>query len=125
MLDDLPLIAEDHETNFTVTRDYLENNGYQVFLAHDGREVLTKVEEVFPDIILMDIQMPNLNGFDATRRLRADPRFAALPIIALTAFAMPGDRERCLEAGMNEYLSKPVKLQELEQTIERFLNIPI
>ncbi len=116
------LLAEDYETNILATRDYLESRGYQVFIARDGREVLSKANEVFPDIILMDIQMPNLNGFDATRRLRADPRFAALPIIALTAFAMFGDRERCLDAGMNEYLSKPFKLKELEQMIEQFLH---
>ncbi len=66
--------------------------------------------------------MPHINGFEATRLLRADPRFAAVPIIALTAFAMPGDRERCLEAGMNEYLSKPVRLKELIQMIENFLS---
>jgi PAS domain S-box-containing protein len=116
------LLAEDHETNILATRDYLESRGYQVFIARDGREVLSKANEAFPDIILMDIQMPNLNGFDATRRLRADPRFATLPIIALTAFAMSGDRERCLDAGMNEYLSKPFKLKELEQMIEQFLH---
>lgn len=116
------LIAEDHEVTILATRDYLETRGYQVFIARDGREALSKAEEVFPDIILMDVQMPQLNGLEATRRLRADPRFATLPIIALTAFAMPGDRENCLEAGMNEYLSKPVKLKELEKMIEEFLN---
>jgi PAS domain S-box-containing protein len=119
------LIAEDYETNFIVIRDYLENCGYRVFFVHDGEEVFSKVEEVSPDLILMDIQMPRVNGFEATRRLRADMRFAALPIIAVTAFAMSGDRERCLEAGMNEYLSKPVKLKELAQMIGRLLNIPI
>jgi CheY-like chemotaxis protein len=70
----------------------------------------------------MDIQMPDLNGIEAARRLRSDPRFATLPIIALTAFAMAGDRERCLEAGMSEYLSKPIKLKELERLIESFLS---
>jgi CheY-like chemotaxis protein len=119
------LLAEDNEANVLVTRDYLENRGYQVFIVRDGREVFTKVEEIMPDIILMDIQMPGLNGIEATHRLRTDPRFATLPIIALTAFAMSGDRERCIEAGMNEYLSKPVKLKDLERMIERFLNSPI
>jgi CheY-like chemotaxis protein len=119
------LIAEDNETNVLVTRDYLESRGYQVFIARTGREVSEKAEEVMPDLILMDIQMPDLNGIDATRRLRADPRFATLPIIALTAFAMSGDRERCLEAGMNEYLSKPVKLKELERVIERLLSASV
>lgn len=116
------LIAEDNETNVIATRDYLESRGFQVFIAHDGKEVLSKAEEISPDIILMDIQMPEINGIDVTRRLRADPRFATLPIIALTAFAMSGDRERCLEAGMDEYLSKPARLKELAQLIERLLN---
>ncbi|MFN8381713.1 MAG: ATP-binding protein [Anaerolineales bacterium] len=117
------LIAEDNESNVLATRDYLENLGYQVFIARDGQEVFSKAIEIVPNIILMDIHMPNLDGFEATRRLRADSRFATLPIIALTAFAMTGDRERCLEAGMDEYLSKPVKLKELAQLIERMLKI--
>jgi len=116
------LIAEDHETNILATRDYLENCGYQVFVARDGRETLSKIEEILPDLVLMDIQMRHFNGLEATRRLRTDPRFADLPIIALTAFAMPGDRERCLEAGMSEYLSKPVKLKTLRAMVAQFLN---
>jgi CheY-like chemotaxis protein len=68
------------------------------------------------------VQMPHIDGFEATRRLRANPRFASVPIIALTAFAMPGDRERCLEAGMNEYLSKPISLKALVQMIEQLLD---
>ena len=117
------LLAEDNETNVLATRDYLESRGYHVFVARDGREMLAKAQEVSPDIILMDIQMPDLNGIEATRRLRSDLRYATLPIIALTAFAMIGDRERCLEAGMNEYMSKPVKLKELEYVIERLLKL--
>ncbi|MFN8384004.1 MAG: PAS domain S-box protein [Anaerolineales bacterium] len=116
------LLAEDNDANVTVIKDYLESRGYQVYAVHDGRDVLSQAEEIFPDIVLMDIQMPSVNGFEATSRLRADPRFAAVPIIALTAFAMSGDRERCLEAGMNEYLSKPVKLKELKQMIENLLD---
>ncbi|MBI5826025.1 MAG: PAS domain S-box protein [Chloroflexi bacterium] len=118
------LLVEDNEANIMVTLDYLENAGYQVFLASDGGDVLSKAELVLPNIILMDIQMPNVNGFEATRRLRSDPRFVSVPIIATTAFAMPGDRERCLAAGMDEYLSKPIKLKELKQMIERFLDKP-
>ena len=115
------LLAEDNEANVIVLKDYLESCGYEVMIADDGREVLSKAEEILPDIVLMDIQMPTVNGFEASRRLRANPRFDSVPIIALTAFAMPGDRERCLAAGMNEYLSKPVKLKELVQLIEKFL----
>ncbi|MBL8080875.1 MAG: PAS domain-containing protein [Anaerolineales bacterium] len=106
-------IAEDNEANIMVVRDYLEHFGYQVFVARNGREVLANVQEVSPHLILMDIQMPELDGFEATRTLRSMPGFATVPIVALTAFAMPGDRERCLEAGMNEYMSKPVNLRLL------------
>ncbi len=115
------MIADDNEANVMMVQDYLESLGYQILVAHDGEEALLKAQEFFPDLILMDIQMPKVNGFEATYRLRADPRFASVPIIALTAFAMPGDRERCLEAGMEEYLSKPVRLKELTQMIENFL----
>ncbi len=118
------LLAEDNEANMLIVKDYLEGFGFPVFVAQNGMEAIEKALEVFPDIILMDIQMPTVNGFEATRRLRTDPRFDSIPIIALTAFAMPGDRERCLEAGMNEYLSKPVKLKELKQMIEGFLDHP-
>jgi PAS domain S-box-containing protein len=116
------LLADDNEANVMMIQDYLEGYGYQVFTAHDGRGILSKIEECSPHIILMDIQMPHVDGYEATSRLRADPRFASVPVIALTAFAMPGDRERCLKAGMNEYLSKPVKLKELVLMIEGFLN---
>lgn len=116
------LLADDNEANVMIVQDYLEHCGYQVFIASDGREALARADEISPDIILMDIQMPQVNGFEATRRLRSDLRFDSVPIIALTAFAMPGDRERCLAAGMNEYLSKPVRLKVLKQMIERFLD---
>ena len=93
-----------------------------MIVAQTGEEAIATAKSHQPNLILMDIQMPNVNGFDATRLLRADPRFATLPIIAVTAFAMSGDRERCLEAGMNEYFSKPVKLKALEQMIVQLLN---
>jgi len=115
------LLAEDNETNVLVLKDYLEYRGYEVVVAHNGVEVFAILEEITPRIILMDIQMPDMDGLEATRRLRDNPRFASMPIIALTAFAMPGDRERCLEAGASEYLSKPVSLKALKQMIETFL----
>lgn len=115
------LLVEDNESNIMLTRDYLENCGHQVFEARHGGEALKKAEEVSPDLILMDVQMPEMDGMEATRRLRANPRFASVPIIAVTAFAMSGDRERCLAAGMNDYISKPFKLKEVSQLIERFL----
>ena len=75
-----------------------------------------------PDIILMDIQMPVMDGLEATRLIRAEPKLAKVPIIALTARAMQGDQERCLEAGANQYLSKPVDLEQLGEVIRRFLD---
>ncbi|MCE9645725.1 MAG: PAS domain S-box protein [Chloroflexi bacterium] len=114
------LIAEDNETNVMVVRDYLEHFGYEVFVAGNGREVLANVQNISPHLILMDVQMPDLNGFETTIHLRSLPEFASVPIIALTAFAMPGDRERCLAAGMNEYLSKPVNMRALLELIKKF-----
>jgi signal transduction histidine kinase/PAS domain-containing protein len=116
------LLAEDNDANVMMVKDYLENHGYQIFVAHHGGEVLEKAVEISPDLILMDIQMPKIDGLEATRRLRTIPGFATLPIIALTAFAMPGDRERCLEAGANEYLAKPVNLKRLLSMISEFLS---
>ena len=118
------LLAEDNIANIMTIGDYLESRGYQVAVAHDGLEAIKKAEDLQPDIILMDVQMPALDGLEATRHLRALPRFTTTPIIALTALAMPGDRERCLGAGANEYMSKPVSLKELAKTIKQLLKQP-
>ncbi len=115
------LLAEDNAANVLTIGDYLENYGYQVVVAHDGLEALDKAEQAHPDIILMDIQMPVMDGLESMRRLRANPRFASTPIIALTAIAMPGDRERCLKAGANEYMSKPASLKKLVTSIKQLL----
>jgi PAS domain S-box-containing protein len=115
------LLAEDNEINSRVVAEYLMSRGYTVFTAQNGEEVLEKAAQKPPGIILMDIQMPKMDGLEAMRRLREDPRFASTPIIALTALAMPGDRERCLEAGANEYMSKPVSLRSLVHSIQRLV----
>ncbi len=115
------LLVEDNEINLMVTSDFLENYGYHVIKAENGLDALQFARESQPDLVLMDIQMPGLDGLEAIRELREIHAFDAVPIIALTALTMPGDRERCLKAGANEYLSKPVSLRELRQTIERLL----
>jgi len=117
------LLAEDNMSSILTIGEYLESYGYQMVVAHDGIEALEKAEAINPDIILMDIQMPAMNGFEAIVRLHENVRFATTPIIALTALAMPGDRERCLLAGASEYMSKPVSLKSLRQNIENFLRV--
>ncbi len=113
------LLAEDNEANIEAVRSYLEDLGFEVAVARDGLETLRLAEISPPDVVIMDIQMPNLDGLEATRRLREMPEFSRLPIIALTALAMPGDRERCLEAGADIYLSKPVGMKHLVDTLHR------
>ncbi|HKI54479.1 MAG TPA: ATP-binding protein [Anaerolineales bacterium] len=115
------LLAEDNMANTLTVGEYLESHGYEVVNAHDGLEAVQMAEKTKPDIILMDIQMPVMDGLEAIHRLRAIPRFASTPIIALTALAMPGDRERCIEAGANEYMSKPVSLRQLAGIINDFM----
>lgn len=115
------LLAEDNTTNIMMIGEYLENHGFDVIKAHDGMEAIEKAEQANPQAILMDIQMPAMDGLQAIHRLRANPRFDATPIIAITALAMPGDRERCLNAGANEYMAKPVSLKKLVATLNHLL----
>jgi CheY-like chemotaxis protein len=115
------LLVEDNAVNMMVTSDYLNDKGYQVIEARNGIEAIEHAHEQKPDLILMDIQMPGMSGLEAIKRLRAAPGFDSVPIIALTALAMPGDRERCLEAGANDYLTKPVSLKNLAEIMENLL----
>lgn len=115
------LLVEDTQEVVMMLVDYLEMDGYNMVTAQDGIDGLTQAKIVHPALILMDIQMPRLDGFETTKKLRSDPEFKDTPIIALTALAMPNDRQRCIDAGMNEYLSKPVNLKVLSKTIKAFL----
>ncbi len=116
----LILLAEDHEDNITTVVDYLRNRGYRLSVARNGLEAIARAAEERPDLILMDIQMPQMDGLEAIRRIRSDSAsgVADVPIVALTALAMPGDRERCLAVGADVYLSKPVGLSKLVQVID-------
>lgn len=114
----LILLVEDTEAVTMLIRDYLFKYGYKVITARDGFEGIARIQEATPDLILMDVMMPELDGIETTRRIRKQMGLEKVPIIALTALAMAGDRERCLEAGMNGYLSKPVDLKELLAVIE-------
>jgi PAS domain S-box-containing protein len=115
------LLAEDDYANVSTISSYLEFRGYQLLVASDGKEALAMAAERHPDLILMDVQMPDMDGLEATRRIRANPTIASIPIVALTALAMSGDREKCLEAGANEYIAKPVRLKQLSETIRMLL----
>ncbi|NTU81886.1 MAG: PAS domain-containing protein, partial [Chloroflexales bacterium] len=115
------LLAEDNEANILTTSDYLQARGFAVSVARTGPEALAAAVAHQPDLILMDVQLPELDGLALTRQLRVLPAFVSTPIIALTALTMPHDRERCLAAGANAYLSKPVRLKELVTLIDQLL----
>lgn len=115
------LLADDNQANSSLIQEYLQANGYTVQIVRDGAEALAQITTDYPDLVLMDIQMPGLDGLTTIRRIRATPVAARVPIIVLTALAMTGDRERCLEAGADAYLTKPVSLQALLRTITEAL----
>lgn len=115
------LLAEDNLTNIETLVNYLEGMGYRLLLAGNGIEAIEQTKAHHPNLILMDIQMPELDGLEAIRILRSEEETAAIPIVALTALAMPGDRERCLAAGANEYMMKPVRLKQLAVLISNLL----
>ncbi|MEI6429748.1 MAG: ATP-binding protein [Pseudanabaena sp. ELA607] len=119
----LVLVAEDNEINIKTFVSYLAYVGYRFLVARNGLEALDMTRQYKPNIILMDIQMPNMNGLEAITQIRAIPELSDIPIIALTALAMPGDREQCLLAGANEYLAKPVTLKQLGATVTNLLTI--
>ncbi|HXD11355.1 MAG TPA: response regulator, partial [Anaerolineales bacterium] len=115
------LLVEDTEDVVMMLKDYLESAAYRVITAQNGIEGIAQAKKFHPDLILMDVQMPGMDGLEATQRLRSEHEFQNTPIIALTAFAMQNDRERCLAAGMNEYMSKPVNMKSLLKMVQSFL----
>lgn len=117
----LILLAEDNEANIQTFTSYLTAINYRIVVARNGIEAVAMAKSESPDIIIMDIQMPGMDGLEAIRLIRADESIAAIPIIALTALAMEGDRERCLKAGANEYLAKPIKFRQLNTAIQQIL----
>ncbi|MBP0010094.1 MULTISPECIES: PAS domain S-box protein [unclassified Roseofilum] len=114
----LILLVDDNDANITTLSSYLNVKGYQLCIGRNGLEGVALAASEQPDIILMDIQMPEMDGLEAIKKIRQDLQLVDIPIIALTALAMEGDRDRTLEAGANEYLSKPVKLKQLVTLIE-------
>lgn len=115
------LIADDKATSRELIRTVLETCGYEITEAIDGIEALRLARQLDPDLIVLDLHMPGIDGFGVIAELRQDKRFSAKPVMALTASAMQGDRERALAAGFDSYVSKPVPLPVLRAEVERLL----
>jgi two-component system cell cycle response regulator DivK len=115
------LIVDDNQDSRELVVKILKNRGYQMIEAVDGEEALEKAIAENPDLILMDISIPKIDGYEATRRLKSQVKFKDTPIIALTAHAMKGDREKAMEAGCEGYISKPINIHELPDQIKSYL----
>ena len=115
------LIVEDNEKNMKLARDILQVKGYATLEAITGEEGVRLAQENKPDLVLMDIQLPGINGIEAFRQLRADPRTAAIPVVALTASVTPTDRTQITQAGFNAFLGKPIDLKEFLATVKRMV----
>ncbi len=115
------LVIEDNADNRTLITDILSALAYTVIEAIDGEQGVAKAAAERPDLILMDLSLPQMDGWTATRQIKANPELAHIPIIALTAHAMVGDREKALEAGCDDYISKPIDLRELQNKLAQFL----
>lgn len=116
------LLCEDDERNAKLIKDILEFHGYEVHVVVDGEEGVRMAKELMPEIILMDIQMPKMDGLTAIHEIRKEGSLAHIPIVAITSFAMAGDKERILKAGADYYLSKPIDTRALPKLIKEILN---
>jgi len=116
------LVADDRAPSRELIRSVLESSGYRVIEAADGLETLQMAGEFIPDLVILDLHMPKLDGFGVVTQLRQDGRFATCPIVALTASAMQGDRERAIAAGFTAYIAKPIVIVALRQEVARLLS---
>ncbi|WP_413205935.1 response regulator [Rhodospirillum sp. A1_3_36] len=115
------LIVEDNDLNMKLFHDLLQANGYDTVQTKDGREVLELARANSPDLILMDIQLPEISGLEITKMLKGDDELKAIPVIAVTAFAMKGDEEKIREGGCEGYIAKPISVVSFLQTVAKFL----
>jgi two-component system, cell cycle response regulator DivK len=118
------LVVEDNELNMKLLNDVLEAHGYAVMSTSQGKVALEWARQYQPDLILMDLQLPDLSGLDATRRLKADPDTRDIPVIAVTAFAMTGDEKKALDHGCDAYVAKPIVLRDFLNMIAGFIGTP-
>ena len=117
------LIVEDEPRNLKLLRDLLQRFGYEILEALDGEQGVKLAGEKIPDLILMDIMMPKMDGLEATRIIKANTKTKHIPVIALTSYAMKGDREKTIEAGCDGYIAKPIDIKEVLKTIETYLTV--
>lgn len=115
------LIVEDKASSRELLRTVLEQQGYEVVEANDGEQALALIRGQSLDLVLMDLQLPQRNGYDVLQEIRSSPKLAAIPVVAVTANAMPGDREKVMAAGFTGYISKPVALTQLRDEVSRLL----
>lgn len=115
------LVAEDNPASMEFLAELLTSSGYDVVQATNGQEALQKIAANSPDLVLLDIQMPGLDGYSVLRRVRGDEKMARLRVVAFTAYAMPGDREKALAAGFDGYITKPIRAATLRGEIEQLL----
>ena len=115
------LIVEDNDKNMKLARDVLQAKGYQTLEAETGEEGVKLAKENVPDLVLMDIQLPGINGIEAFKQIRADPKTARIPVVALTASVTPTDRSQITAAGFDAFVGKPINLKEFLDTVKRFV----
>ena len=117
------LVVEDQEDNRRIVRDLLASVGYTLIEAHDGKAGVELAREHRPDLILMDIQLPELDGYEATRRIKADPELQPIPIVVVTSYALSGDDQKAVAAGCDAYVAKPFSPRQLLATIRGLLGV--
>lgn len=118
------LVVEDNELNMKLLNDVLEAHGYEVMSTGRGAEAVEWARQYLPDLVLMDLQLPDLSGLDATRQLKASPETRHIPVIAVTAFAMAGDERRALDHGCDAYVAKPIILKDFLNLIAGYIGVP-
>jgi two-component system cell cycle response regulator DivK len=119
------LIVEDNELNMKLFHDLLDSQGYQILQTREGLQAMAMARQHMPDLILMDIQLPEISGLEVTKWLKDDEELAHIPIIAVTAFAMKGDEERIRQGGCEAYISKPISVMHFLETVKKHLNQPV
>lgn len=116
------LVVEDNELNMKLFHDLLEANGYEILQTRDGMEALRMAREFRPDLILMDIQLPEVSGLEVTKWIKEDDALKEIPVVAVTAFAMKGDEQKIREGGCEAYIAKPISVTDFLETVRRFIN---